>query len=385
MAAALTLSLAAALTGCGGGAETAVVADGSPVEVATAMASTQDLPEAIEAGGVLRGHAHAVIAARIMANVVAVNVQAGDRVRAGQILVVLDSAELAARVDQAVAGESAAARRLDGARSEREAAEAGARLARVTSARIARLFEHRSATAQEHDEALAALRAAEARLTAAEAGVAEATAGADGARAGRAAAEAAAAYARVGAPFAGVVTERSIDPGQLVVPGTTLVRIEDTSVLELEIKVDESRAALASPGATVQVLVEGAEPAIRNGRIAEISRAVDTDARAVLVTVAVADTNSLRPGMFARAELPGPIRRVLSVPVESLVRRGQLTSVFVVERDRARLRLVRVGRSDGSRVEVLAGLSEGETVVVRPPASLRDGAAVSSYASRGPS
>ena len=72
--------------------------------------------------------------------------------------------------------------------------------------------------------------------------------------------------------------------------------------------------------------------------------------------------------MFGRARFGARPRRVLTVPAAALVHRGQVTSVFVVEKDIARVRLVNV-----SGTEVLAGLSEGDVVIVTPPATLIDG------------
>lgn len=360
--------------GPGGGAGPAGE-EPAPLPVTTAVATMRERSETFEVGGVLQGRAHATIASRLIASVTSVGVRAGDRVRAGQVLVVLDDQDLAARAAEARAGETASSRRLDAARSEQAAAEAAAVLARATYRRIADLYEQRSATAQEHDEARAAVQAADARLAAVEAGVAEAEAGVAGAQAGRTAAEAGAGFARITAPFDGVITERTVEPGQMVTPGMPLIRLEDTSGLELEVHVDESRAAWVEPGATVPVMVGRADgPMEQPGRVTEISRAVEADMRAVLVTIALTEAGDLRPGMFGRARLPGPSERVLSMPAAALVRRGQLTSAFVVGDGRARLRLVRVGRQTDGQVDVLAGLTAGERVVVDPPAELRDGA-----------
>jgi hypothetical protein len=81
--------------------------------------------------------------------------------------------------------------------------------------------------------------------------------------------------------------------------------------------------------------------------------------------------------MFGRARFEGGSRQALTVPASAIVRRGQLTSVFVVDKDnRARLRLVQVANTQGSRAEIAAGLDSGEQVVVQPSATLVDGAPV---------
>ncbi len=113
------------------------------------------------------------------------------------------------------------------------------------------------------------------------------------------------------------------------------------------------------------------------GRVTEVARAVDSDTRTLLVTIALPSSpGGLTPGMFGRAAFAGSTRRLLTVPDGALVRSGQLTSVFVVDGERARLRFVNVGRSADGATEIRAGLSEGESVVVDPPPSLRDGTPV---------
>jgi hypothetical protein len=104
----------------------------------------------------------------------------------------------------------------------------------------------------------------------------------------------------------------------------------------------------------------------------EVSRAVDADARAFLVKIALPDTTGLRSGGFGKARFRGTLRRALTIPPSAVVRRGQLTSVFVADKGRARVRLVNLHES-----EVLAGLTESEVVILSPPAGLTDGRRVS--------
>jgi RND family efflux transporter MFP subunit len=261
--------------------------------------------------------------------------------------------------------------------NEREAAAAALQLARASHQRVAALYEKKSATAQELDEATAALRAAEARNGSAEARVAQANAALASARAAGEVAAVTASYAVVTAPFDGVVTEKLVEPGNMASPGTPLVRVEDTRGFRLEVRVDESRAQFVVPGAEVAVVIDGAGPngerAEAVGRVAEVGRAVDAGTRGFVVKIDVPDGSSLRSGMFGRARLPGPARTGLAVPQDAVVRTGQVTSVFVVDKDRVRLRLVSLGDQAGAGVEVLAGLTPDDVVVLAPPPGLRDG------------
>jgi multidrug efflux pump subunit AcrA (membrane-fusion protein) len=150
-----------------------------------------------------------------------------------------------------------------------------------------------------------------------------------------------------------------------------ILRLEDIGGFRLEVRVDESRAAAIRRGDSVPVLL-GADSSPTTGTVDEVSRAVDADAHAFLVKVALPDRPDLRSGVFGRARFAGTSRRALTIPSSSIVRHGQVTSVFVVDKDVARVRLVNV-----SDAEVLAGLVESEVVILSPPAGLTDGRRVS--------
>jgi hypothetical protein len=80
--------------------------------------------------------------------------------------------------------------------------------------------------------------------------------------------------------------------------------------------------------------------------------------------------------MFARVRFGGTAREALTIPQDAITRRGQVSTVFVVEDGVARMRLVQTGATEQGRVEILAGLDAGETVVISPPPALVDGQAV---------
>ena len=348
--------------------------------VTVAAVTTVSGPAVLEAGGAVQARTTATLVARIMATVREVRVRPGDRVRAGQVLVVLDDRDLAANARMAQSSATAADQGQSAATSERDSANAALVLARASHDRIASLYAKKSATSQEMDEAVAALRAAEARTASADARVKQAEAASSSASAAGDAASVVASFALITAPFAGVVTEKLVEPGNMAAPGTPLVRLEDTTGFRLEVRVDESRAQHVRPGDKVGVVVDGAAPdgaALEaTGEVAEVARAVDAGARAFLVKIALPEAATLRSGMFGRARLPGAERRALVLPPAAVVRNGQLTSVFVVENGRARLRMVSLGESTSGGVEALAGIADGETVVVSPPAGLTDGQAV---------
>jgi RND family efflux transporter MFP subunit len=367
--------MAAAAAGCSRG-EAPLAPAGAPVTVSVATAGEQELATPFEAGGVVRAQRVAVIVSRIMADVRAVPVKAGDRVRAGQPLVLLDGRELQAHRTRATASQAAVTQSTALAEADRQAAEAALALARLTHQRIADLKAKNSATQGELDEAVANLRAAEARSRVAEARVAEAKAAIESAAAGTSAADVAASYATLSAPFDGVVTDKSVDPGNMASPGMPLVTVEDDRAFRLEVRLDESRAAFVHGGDDVTVTLDGGASSL-TGRVAEVERMFDPGSHDFLVKIDLPVGGGLRSGMYGRAVFRGAARKGLAVPEAAIMRQGQLTSVFVVGPDNhARLRLVNASEPVAGTVEIRAGLASGERVVVGPPPSLADGSPV---------
>ena len=372
------LTIASLTAGCGVGHEVQPAEHGTPVPVTAAASAIRDRSDTSEAAGVIRGRTSATLASRVMANVREVLVEPGARVRTGQVLVRLDDRDVSAAAREARARSLASERGIESARSEQEAADAALALARATHGRISVLADRKSATPQELDQAVAALHAAEARVARSRAAMSEAQANLEGVRAGSDAAVVMMSYSTIVAPFDGLVTEKLVDPGNLVAPGTPLLRMEDTRAFKLEVRIDESRGARVAPNTSIPVVVDGQNgPIALSGRVAEVARALDADSRTLLVTIGLPpSTSGLTAGMFARATFPGATRRLLTVPDGAVVRKGQLTSVFVVDGDRARLRFVSVGRSADGATDILAGLSEGESVLIAPPPNVRDGTRV---------
>ena len=170
---AITSSLAAtvAASACGGGKEAPQGPSAPALDVRVAAVESRQINDVFEAGGVVAAQTTATVAARIMAPVREVRVQPGDRVRSGQVLVVLDDRDLSAGARQATTARDAASEGASAASAALEGARAQLALAKASHDRIVKLRERNSATAQEFDQAVAALRGAEAHLAAAEAQV----------------------------------------------------------------------------------------------------------------------------------------------------------------------------------------------------------------------
>ncbi len=366
------------LWGCGSSEARPAPAPREPVAVQVAEARVGPVDVEYVATATVRGQNTAVLTSKVMGYVRALHVRPGDRVRAGQVLVELDAQDARAHLAQARAGIGEADAALAQAESDVAAATSARRIAELTWQRTQRLHEQGAATAHEldqadttHESARARERLAEARLRAARARIGQARAGAQ-------VASALLDHRRVVAPFEGQVIARTVDVGDLASPGTPLLTVEEQGALRAEAVVDESQASRIALGDGASVEVEAAG-VVLEGTVSEIVPAVDVTSRAFTVKLDLpADEASaaLRHGMFGRVRFRVSTAERLLVPEAALCPRGQLDRVFVAEEGRARVRLVSLGQVHEGGVEVLAGLSPGEEVVIDAPAGLPDAAPI---------
>ena len=373
----IPISFSVFLAACGGGAEQhrQAATAAAPVAVRTVLASSADWPETYEATGAVRARSSATLSSKVMAYVQQVSVGIGDRVRSGQTLVTLDSRELETNVRRAEAARTEAQNAIAEGDNGIAAAKASLDLAQATFRRIDELASRKSVSPHELDEATARLKSAQAAYEAARARRMQMDS-----RLAQVDQEIRSAsilrdYARITAPFDGIVTAKSVDPGVLAAPGSPLLIIERDGGYRLEVSVDESRVPSVRPGETVAVTLDAIDRAV-NARVSEVVPAVDAASRTYVVKIDLTPLPNVRSGVFGRAAFPLASRRVLGIPADALIERGQLQQVFVVEDQQVRLRLITAGRRAGNQLEVLSGLTAGEKLIAPVPAGLADGARV---------
>jgi len=362
------------LAGCGEPPRR-VEAEGAAVPVKTVTLAVESWPDEYEAMGTVRARTAASLSSKVMGYVREVHASAGDHVNAGQLLVTLDAADLEANYRRADAGREEARNALPEAENGVAAAKANLELARVTFKRMSDLFASKSISNQEYDEAAARLKAAEAQYAMAESKRAQLNARIAQAEQERRAAEIHRGYAELRAPFAGVVTAKSVEPGNLATPGAPLLTIEREGAYRLEVPVEESRLAVIRSGSKVAVTLDALDRTLET-KIGEVVPAVDASSRTYLVKVDLPAMPQLRSGLFGRARFAVGSRPVLTVPVSAVIERGQLQSAYVAENGAAHLRIVTTGRKRADGAEVLSGLAAGEQVITPVPAGLADGAKV---------
>jgi len=311
------------------------------------------VPDGSDAVGTVRAAQTAQLSAQIVASVLQVNVTEGVKVRRGDVLVVLDSAQQRAGLEGSNAGIAAA-------RQEIAAADAESALASSTLKRYESLYEKRSVSPHEMDEVQARAKSAAARRDVAHAQLAQAEAAGAQARSAE-------GYTRIRAPFDGVVTAKLADPGTMAAPGIPLVVVEDTRKFRLEVTVDESKIADARMDESVPVSLDALGDAELQAKVVQIVPAADPGSRSFLVKLELPSDPRIRSGLFGRAVFAHGTRQTVVLPRSSIISRGQLQAVYVLGGNNiADLRYVTLGRSSGQKVEVLSGLQPGDRVVAAP-------------------
>lgn len=371
------LSAALLFSACGGKApEKKAAAPAGPAIAARAYKlAPESLPEFYEATGTVRARTTAALSARIMGHVREVRVQAGDTVRAGQVVAVLDAREIDAGLDAAQAAREEARNALPEVDNAIAAAVAQLNLAQSTWKRMKSLHEQKSITEQEMDEAEARLAMARANHQMALAKKKQLEEKIRQAESGLARVSLQKGYAEVAAPFAGIVIERKAEPGMLASPGMPIVVVEQSAGYRLEAAVEEGMLARIRPGAKATVQLDALDRSIETA-VTEIVPALDALSRTFTAKLDLPAAPQIRSGLFGRARFLLGEREALTIPAAALEREGQLERVYVLDNGVARARLVTTGARHGDRLVVLSGLDAGDTVLTAVDARLRDGARV---------
>lgn len=371
----LLILVAIGLVGCGGTPKEKPVDFTTPIAISVVRASAETWPSIYEATGTVRARTSAVISSQLMGYVREVRVTTGDRVRAGQLLVVLDTRDLDANARRAEAAREEVRSSLPEADSAVTVAKANLDLAQATFSRMKELFQKTSISNQEFDEASAKLKAAQAAYEMARARRTQVDSKLAQSEQEVRAADITRTYGQVSAPFAGIVTAKTVEPGTLAMQGTPLLTIEREGAFRLEAAVEESRLSAIKVGQAVSVTLESIDHAVV-ARVSEIVPAVDAASRSYLVKVDLPTLPAIRSGVFGRAAFRIGSRPALTIPMRAVSQRGQLQSVMVAENGIAHTRLITDGQKSTDRTEVLSGLAAGEKVICPVPQGLSDGARV---------
>lgn len=329
----------------------------------TVKAERAKLPRLHEGVGTVKARTDSRVEAQVTGRVLKVLVRPGDKIAAGDELLVLDSRASKTRLERSRQAHSSAASMVGQARDALSAAKASFAKAESTYKRMKQLHDQKVVTTEEVEQAETAYLQAKAQLGHAREGVAAAEA--RGREAGKVVQEAeiGLGYTTIKAQEDGEVARRLVEPGDLAFPGKALLSLQTGASLRLEAMVRESLIGRVKIGDTLGVVVtalDGDEPL--TGVIDEIEPLADPVTRSFLVKARLPEVPGLYPGMFGRLLVPLGERETVLVPENAVTRVGQLETVLVQSADTWQPVYVRTGPSHGEMVEILSGLSGGEVL-----------------------
>ena len=305
-----------------------------PVEVASVELAT--VSEEVEALGTLAADESVVIAPEIAGRVIFLGFREGERVKAGQELVKLDTAILDAELKQAMA-------------------DLG--LARDTNDRLRSLVSRGSGTQVALDESAAKLASSEARVQLAKAKLAQST---------------------IVAPFNGVVGLRSVGVGDYVSVGKPLIVLTSIDPIKIDFRVPEIYLSRLKVGQPVQMRVDAVPDRKFQGQIYAIDPVVDVNGRAIRLRANIPNADlALKPGLFARLAITVDYReKAIVVPEMAVVPDAVGKIIYVVDKGKAKKVKVELGKRLPGKVEIISGLTPDMQIITAGQMRLRDGAII---------
>jgi RND family efflux transporter MFP subunit len=380
--------------GCSG-PRAAALAPASAPTVAVVRTARADLSQSLTLEAEFRPFQEIDVHAKVAGYLKKIYVDVGDRVKAGQVLAILEVPELLDDVQQDDAVIRRSTEEINRSHADLDRAESAHHVAHVAAERLSNVMKERPTLVaqQDIDDATARDQGAEAQVATAKAALAAAEQQLAVSKATANKTKTLLEYTRITAPFSGVITHRYADTGAMIQAGTSsqtqtmpLVQLSENDRLRLMIQVPESAVSHIRVGAPVDVRVETVGRTFP-GVVARSAGKVSPDTRTMATEVDVQNANlALVPGMYATASIAlERTNGVLTVPVQALDRADDKATVLVVSNGRVERREVHLGLETPDRVEIVKGLSEGDLVVVGSRSQLRPGAAVTPKTDSPPS
>lgn len=348
-----------------------------PIAVSLHEVTADTVRAEVMGTGTLAARVNVALGPKIQGRLAEVLVDQNDVVHPGQPLVRLDDGELRQQVEIAHATLAAARATVDRVRTDRDRAEAVAKLTRLDHQRSTELLATKSLSQSDFDKTLQSLRVAEADLARTQFAIIEAERQVAAAEKNLLYQQERLSDTRLLSPLEGLVVKRNRNPGDIVVPGSDVLDLVATDGIWVSAWVDETAISQLAPGQSARVVFRSEPMHPYTGEVARLGRQTDPETREFLVDVRL----SALPTNWTigqRAEVfiaTGQATARATVPVAALQFHLGHPGVFVAEGNHARWRPVQLGLRGHRRVEITRGLAPGEQVAtpLDPRAILADG------------
>lgn len=324
-----------------------------PIVVKVSKVENESENGYLSTSGKVEAVQNATISTRSMGYVQKVYVEVGSHVKKGQLILSINNADLAAQKAQTNAGIAEAQAAFENAKKDYQ--------------RFQALYSSQSASQKELDDMTTRYNMAKARL--------------DAARQVRKSVDAQLSYNNIRAPFSGIITQKMINSGDMATPGAPLLQMENPSRFQVVAMIPESDVSKVKKGEIAKVLIKSIHKTVE-GNVTAVSASTSNGGGQYLAKIALpTKQDDVLSGMFATVQFPiksSEKSTVVSIPSSALVKQGELTGIYTLSQSgTAILRWLRLGNTLGKYVEVLSGLSPGETYIVSADGKLYNGAKVS--------
>ncbi|MDK2821486.1 MAG: hypothetical protein PWP31_1451 [Clostridia bacterium] len=358
------------MAGCGANASAGTA---SEVPVRVEVASKGKVTTNIEVAGALVPIETVNIGAKMPGEVVSVKAQVGDTVKAGQLLVQLDTEELQAQLEKGEAAVSGAKDQAEQAKLNVEMAKIGLDQAEKTYNRIKTLVDNGAASQNQLDEVKMKLDQARTQYEQSLKQYEIATgSGLTQAEAGLNLLKVQLKNTTIKSPINGIVTNRNIDPGEMAAPGVPLLTVADTSKLKLKGTVAQEVVPLLKVGQEVQVNVDAIPGQMFKGKVTQVGPVSVSTGQRFPVEIIIDNPGILKAGMTARAEFKLTGKEGIIIPGAALKIDNGEDYVFVVEGNTVKRTPVILGLKGEDKVTVYQGLKAGDKVVISNVDLLQD-------------
>lgn len=339
----MAVSVAMLLPGCGGGDD--------QIKVKTAAVEKGRIEATYTITGALVPAQVADISAQMMGKVTEVNIEEGDTVTQGQVLARLDASQLSAQLSQAQAS-------YQGAVNVQKQAKITLDNAAATLARTKSLYAEGAAAKVQLDADQKAYDLAKSQYEA------SISSGESGAKASVDSINAQIQNSVIKSPITGVVITKNVTVGETAVVGSPLITVADMSGLKLKGTVSQAALPYIDKGDTVDLSIDIYPDKTFQGTISEIGNMSVSTGTYFPVEITMANTNQMASGISAHADIKAKGTEHLLVPTTAVVDKNGESYLFVIENGTAKKVAVVTGLKNDDKIEILTGLSGGETVAV---------------------
>lgn len=327
----------------------------------TFIANQNTFTETYEAVGTVRPRTETKIEAQVTGKILSVYVKPGDFVKKGAKLIRLENNEFKTRHERAEQGLLSAEANREQANRMIDSADARFKKAESQFNRVKKLFKDNVLSTRELEQAEADFLQAEAELKQFKQGLGGAEASVKQARKLVEEAQISLNYTDIRATEDAEIARKLVEPGDLAVPGRTLLILQTAGNMRLEAFIREGLINRIRPGQEMTVNINAINRQVK-GFVEEIVPSADPKTRSFLVKVGLPFMQDLYPGMFGRLLVEAGTKQAIFIPVNAVIKVGQLEAVMVKVEDSWKKYYIKTGKHINGMVEIISGLGGGEII-----------------------